>query len=206
MELKVTALSGGSSGSNVALSEAVFQRDFNEALIHQVVTAYMAAGRAGTRAHKNRAAVAGGGAKPFRQKGTGRARAGTIRSPIWRGGGKTFASVPQNYAQKVNRKMYRGAMRSILSELARQERLIIVDEINMDAPKTKMLVEKMKTIGTDNALIVSAEFNENLHLASRNLPYVQAMDVSSVDPVSLIAHEKVVMTVDAVKKLEEMLG
>lgn len=206
MELKVTAFNGGSSGSNVSLSETVFERDFNEALIHQVVVAYMAAGRAGTRAHKTRAQVSGGGAKPFRQKGTGRARAGTIRSPLWRGGGKTFASVPQDYSQKVNRKMYRGAMRSILSELARQDRLVIVDDVKMDAARTKDLAQKLKAMGAENVLIVSAQFEENLHLSSRNLIHVQALDVNRVDPVSLVAYEKVIMTVEAIKKFEEILG
>lgn len=206
MELKVTAFNGGSSGASVNLSEAVFQKDFNEALIHQVVVAYMAAGRAGTRAHKTRAQVSGGGAKPFRQKGTGRARAGTIRSPLWRGGGKTFASVPQDYSQKVNRKMYRGAMRSILSELARQDRLVVVDDVKMEGARTKDLCQKLKAMGVEKALIVSAEFEENLHLSSRNLIHVQALDVNRVDPVSLVAFEKVIMTVDAIKKFEEMLG
>jgi len=170
------------------------------------VTAYMAGSRQGTRAQKNRAAVSGGGKKPWRQKGTGRARAGTIRSPIWRSGGVTFAAQPQDHSQKVNRKMYRAALRTIMSELARQERLVVVESLDLERPKTKLLLEQLGGYGVDNALIVSAEVNENLYLASRNLHKVDVRDVDGVDPVSLIAHDKVIVTVDAVKKLEEMLG
>ncbi|MDH5547157.1 MAG: 50S ribosomal protein L4 [Gammaproteobacteria bacterium] len=205
MELKVTAYNGG-AGSNVTVSETVFQRDFNEGLIHQVVTAYLAGARAGTRAHKSRSDVSGGGAKPWRQKGTGRARAGTIRSPIWRGGGKTFAARPVDYSQKVNRKMHRAALCSILSELVRQDRLVVLDNVSIDAPKTKELAAKLKGMGIDNALIVSANYDQNLHLSSRNLPYIDAVDVSKVNPVNLISHEKVLMSAEAIKKFEEMLG
>jgi large subunit ribosomal protein L4 len=166
----------------------------------------MAGSRQGTRAQKNRAAVSGGGKKPWRQKGPGRARAGTIRSPIWRSGGVTVAAQPQDHSQKVNRKMYRAALRTIMSELARQERLVVVESLDLEQPKTKLLLEQLGGYGVDNALIVSAEVNENLYLASRNLHKVDVRDVDGVDPVSLIAHDKVIVTVDAVKKLEEMLG
>ncbi len=205
MELKIAALDGD-SGSSVEVSEVVFQKDFNEALIHQVVVAHLAGGRRGTRAHKSRSDVSGGGAKPWRQKGTGRARAGTIRSPIWRGGGKTFASSPVDHSHKVNKKMRRTAMCSILSELVRQDRLVLVDNLQMETPKTKELLTKLKDLGLDNTLIVSAEFDEKLYLSSRNVHRVEARDVSKIDPVSLIAYEKVLMTVDAVKKIEELLG
>ena len=166
----------------------------------------MAAARAGTRAQKNRSAVSGGGKKPWRQKGTGRARAGTIRSPLWRKGGVTFAAQPQDYTQKVNRKMYRGAIQSILSELVRQDRLIVVEEFAVSAPKTKELVSKLKDLDAKEALIVTEEVDENLFLASRNLHKVDVRDVQAIDPVSLIGFDKVVMTVAAVKKVEEMLG
>lgn len=194
------------SGAAVELSEVAFGRDFNEALVHQVVTAYLAGARQGTRAQKNRAEVSGGGKKPFRQKGTGRARAGSIRSPIWRGGGKAHAAVPQNWEQKVNRKMYRGAMQCILAELVRQDRLLLVDEFTVSAPKTKELVEKLKVMGVDNALIVTDAVDENLYLAARNLPNVAVIDTAAIDPVSLIGFDKVVMSVPAAKKLEVELG
>ena len=205
MELSVVKPGKKKPGS-VEVSEATFARDYNEALIHQVVTAYLAGGRQGTRAQKNRSAVAGGGKKPWRQKGTGRARAGTIRSPIWRSGGVTFAATPQDHSQKVNKKMYRSAMRSILSELARSERLVVVESMSLEQPKTKLLVEALKGYGLDNVLIVASEVDQNLYLASRNLHRVDVRDVEGVDPVSLIAHEKVVVTVDAVKKFEEALA
>ena len=205
MELSVVKPGKKKPGS-VEVSEATFARDYNEALIHQVVTAYLAGGRQGTRAQKNRSAVAGGGKKPWRQKGTGRARAGTIRSPIWRSGGVTFAATPQDHSQKVNKKMYRSAMRSILSELARSERLVVVESMSLEQPKTKLLVEALKGYGLDNVLIVASEVDQNLYLASRNLHKVDVRDVEGVDPVSLIAHEKVVITVDAVKKFEEALA
>lgn len=195
------------SKDSVAVSDATFSREYNEALVHQVVTAYMAGGRQGTVAQKTRSEVSGGGRKPWRQKGSGRARSGTIRSPIWTGGGVTFAAKPRSYEQKVNRKMYRAAMQVILSELVRQERLVVVGEMTAATPKTKELVAKLEAEGLgSNALIVSEEVEQNLYLASRNLPKVEVLDVASVDPVSLVGHEKVVVTVAALKKIEEMLG
>ena len=190
----------------LTVSETTFGREFNEALVHQVVVAYAAGGRQGTRAQKTRSDVSGGGAKPFRQKGSGRARAGTIRSPLWRSGGVTFAARPQDHKQKVNKKMYRGALKSILSELVRQERLIVVDNFTVEAPKTKALIAKLKELDLKEALIVTAEVNENLYLASRNLYKVDVRDAAGIDPVSLIAFDKVVMTAAAVKQIEEMLG
>jgi large subunit ribosomal protein L4 len=197
---------GNATAGTVSVSDAAFAREFNEDLVHQVVTAFLAGARQGTRAQKNRAAVRGGGKKPWRQKGTGRARAGTIRSPIWRSGGVTFAAQPQDHAQKVNRKMYRAALRSIVSELARQERLIVVESLDVDEPKTKLLVKQLSDYGLDSALIVTSELGENLYLAARNLHKIDVRDVDGVDPVSLIAYDKVIVTVDAVKKFEEMLG
>ena len=199
-------LSLAADGGSVEVSDVAFGREFNEALVHQVVVAYMAGGRQGTRAQKTRSEVRGGGRKPYRQKGTGRARAGTIRSPIWRGGGRTFAAKPQDHSQKVNRKMYRGALRCILSELIRQERLIACEAFSVDSPKTKALLEKLRGLEVDNVLIVCEEVDENLYLAARNLKDVDVLDVSAVDPVSLISHDKVLITVDAVKRLEEALA
>ncbi|ADT85874.1 50S ribosomal protein L4 [Vibrio sp. Vb2880] len=194
-------------GANaLTVSETTFGREFNEALVHQVVVAYAAGARQGTRAQKTRSEVSGGGAKPWRQKGTGRARAGTIRSPIWRTGGVTFAAKPQDHSQKVNKKMYRGAMKSILSELVRQERLIVVEEFSVEAPKTKELVAKLKELELNDVLIVTGEVDENLFLAARNLYKVDVRDVSGIDPVSLIAFDKVLMTAAAVKQVEEMLA
>jgi len=193
-------------GKDIKVSEATFGRDFSEALVHQVVTAYLAGGRAGTKAQKNRAATRGGGKKPWRQKGTGRARAGTIRSPIWRGGGATFAATPRDHSQKVNKKMYRGAMQAILSELVRQERLVIVDGFDVAEPRTGALVSKLADLGVETGLIVTSELDGNVFLASRNIPGVYTLDVSSIDPVSLVAAEKVIMTVDAVEKIQEWLG
>ncbi|MBF7054224.1 50S ribosomal protein L4 [Halomonas sp. KAO] len=190
----------------VDVSDATFGKEFNEALVHQVVTAYLAGGRQGTRAQKNRSDVRGGGKKPWRQKGTGRARAGTIRSPIWRSGGVTFAARPQDYTQKVNRKMYRAAMRSILSELVRQERLVAVEEFAVDAPKTKQLVAKLNELGLEKVLIVTEEVDENLYLAARNIPNVDVVDVAAADPVSLVAFDKVLATVSALRKFEEKLA
>ena len=204
MELNIAK--PGKPSKSLSVSDIAFAKEYNEGLIHQVVTAYLAGARQGSRAQKNRAAVRGGGKKPWRQKGTGRARAGTIRSPIWRGGGVTFAAKPKDFSNKVNRKMYRAAMRSIFSELARQERLIVVEEINIDSPKTKLLVEKLGQYNLTNVLIVSEEIDENLYLASRNLYKVDAIDLHAVDPVSLIAHDNVMMTVGAVKKFEELLS
>jgi large subunit ribosomal protein L4 len=193
-------------GNAINVSEATFGRDFSEALVHQVVTAYLAGGRAGTKAQKNRSDVRGGGKKPWRQKGTGRARAGTIRSPIWRGGGQTFAARPQDHSQKVNRKMYRGALQAILSELVRQDRLIVLDSFELSTPKTSELLAKLAGLGFDKGLIITPEVEGDLFLATRNIPGVYALDVAGLDPVSLVAAEKVIMTVDAVKKIEEWLG
>ena len=191
---------------SVDVAEAAFGADYNEALVHQVVTAYLAGARAGTKAQKNRAAVRGGGAKPWRQKGTGRARAGTIRSPIWRGGGVTFAARPQDHSEKVNKKMYRGAMRCILSELIRQDRLVACESFGVDAPKTKGLLAELGKFDLSNVLIVSDSVDENLYLASRNLRDVDVRDVQGIDPVSLLSHDKVLITVSALKKLEEALA
>ncbi|KZX81241.1 50S ribosomal protein L4, partial [Oleiphilus sp. HI0009] len=192
---------------SVAVSDATFSREYNEALVHQVVTAYLAGGRQGTVAQKTRSEVSGGGKKPWRQKGSGRARAGTIRSPIWTGGGVTFAAKPRSYEQKVNRKMYRAAMQVILSELVRQERLVVVEEMTAATPKTKDFVAQLEAQGlSEGALIVAEEVEQNLYLASRNLRNVEVSDVASVDPVSLVGHDKVVVTVAALKKIEEMLG
>ncbi|MCG8314666.1 MAG: 50S ribosomal protein L4 [Pseudomonadales bacterium] len=194
------------SGGTVDVSEVAFGKEFNEPLVHQVVTAYLAGARQGSKAQKSRSDVRGGGKKPWRQKGTGRARAGTIRSPIWRSGGVTFAASPQDHEQKVNKKMYRGAMRCILSELVRQERLVVVDDFSVERPKTKELLDKLKGLGAEKALIVSEGVDNNLYLSARNLPHVSVSDVQAADPVSLVAHEKVVITVEALKKFEEMLA
>jgi len=203
MELSIT----GSGKGTVAVSDATFSREFNEALVHQLVTAYMAGARQGTRAQKTRSEVRGGGRKPWAQKGSGRARAGTIRSPIWRSGGVTFAAKPQNHEQKVNRKMYRAGMQVILSELVRQERLIVVQDMTVDSPKTKALSAKLEAQGLlAGSLIISEEVEQNLYLAARNIPKVDVRDVVGIDPVSLVAYEKVVVTVAALKKIEEMLG
>lgn len=205
MELNIAKPGSGAAGK-VQVSDITFARDYNEDLVHQVVTAYMAAGRQGTRAQKTRSEVRGGGKKPWRQKGTGRARAGTIRSPLWRGGGIIFAAKPQDHSQKVNKKMYRAALQVILSELARQERLVVVENFALEQPKTKTLVKALDEYGLQDVLIVSDEVNENLYLASRNLHKVDVRDVHGVDPVSLIAFDKVLMTVSALKKFEELLG
>jgi large subunit ribosomal protein L4 len=194
------------SGAALELSEVAFGKDFNEALVHQVVVAYMAGARQGTKAQKSRAEVSGGGKKPFNQKGSGRARAGSIRSPIWRGGGKSFAARPQDWDQKVNRKMYRGAMQCILAELVRQDRLVFVDDFTVSAPKTKELLGKLNALGLKNTLIITDAVDENLYLAARNLPHVEVIDTTAVDPVSLIGYEKVLMSVPAAKKLEVELG
>jgi large subunit ribosomal protein L4 len=193
-------------GKDIKVSEATFGREFSEALVHQVVTAYLAGGRAGTKAQKNRSTARGGGRKPWRQKGTGRARAGTIRSPIWRGGGRTFAATPRDHSQKVNRKMYRGALQAILSELVRQERLVIVDSFDMAEPRTGALLGKLSDLDFETGLIVTSELNGNIYLASRNIPGVYTIDVSGIDPVSLVSADKVIMTVDAVGKIQEWLG
>jgi large subunit ribosomal protein L4 len=189
----------------VEFSEACFGAEFNEPLVHQVVTAFLAGRRSGTKAQKTRAEVRGGGRKPWRQKGTGQARAGTIRSPLWVGGGRTFAAKPRSFEQKVNRKMYRAALRSVLSELLRQERLVLTTELAVGAPKTKELKAKLAELDVAGGLIVVEAFNENLWLAARNLPNVDVIDVASVDPVSLVGADKVVMTAAAAKMLEERL-
>jgi len=193
------------SGS-VDVLDTAFGVDFNEALIHQVVTAYLAGSRAGTKAQKNRAAARGGGAKPWAQKGTGRARAGTIRSPIWVGGGRTFAAKPRNFEQKVNKKMYRAAMRSMLSELIRQDRLVVVKDLELEAPKTRLLAGKLKELDLDNVLILNEAFDEKVFLAARNLPNVGICDAASIDPVVLIRFEKVLITLPALKLIEERLS
>ncbi len=194
------------NGAGVDVSDSVFGVDYNEALIHQVVVAYMAGARSGTKAQKNRSAVSGGGAKPFRQKGTGRARAGTSRGPIWRGGGVTFAAQPRSYVQKVNRKMYRGAVRSIVSELARQERLSVVEDFSLASPKTRELAGKLADLGLRDVLVLVDAFDEKLFLAARNLPHVDVMTATEVDPVSMIAFENVLATEAAVRRLEERLA
>jgi large subunit ribosomal protein L4 len=194
------------SKEKITVSDAVFAADYKESLVHQLVTAYMAVGRAGTKAQKNRAAVSGGGAKPWRQKGTGRARAGTIRSPLWRSGGVTFAAQPRDYTQKVNRKMYRSGIRSILSELARQERLVVVEDITVDAPKTKQLLGKLSDLGVSKTLIVTETGDEKLYLSARNLPHVEVSDVAGLNPVNLVRYEHVVVTVGAVRAIEEWLS
>ena len=193
-------------GSSMDVADAVFGQDFNETLVHQVVVAFMAAGRAGTHAQKNRAAVRGGGAKPWRQKGTGRARAGTIRSPIWRGGGRAFAATTRDYSQKVNKKAYRAAIRSILSELVRQDRLLVVEGFALQAPKTKELLGNLKTLDLDNVLIVHDDPDENLYLAARNLNKVDVVDTAIANPVSLLAFDKVLITVGALRQFEEKLA
>lgn len=192
--------------SALEVNPTIFGREFNEALVHQVVVAYAAAARQGTRAQKTRSEVSGGGKKPWRQKGTGRARAGTIRSPIWRGGGVSFAAKPQDHSQKVNKKMYRGALRSILSELIRQDRLLVVEKFGVEAPKTKELLAKLKAYELTDVLIISEEVDENLFLAARNLYKVDVRDVAGIDPVSLVAFDKVLITAGAVKQLEERLA
>ncbi len=191
---------------SVDVAEAAFGAEFNEALVHQVVTAYLAGSRSGTKAQKNRAAVRGGGAKPWAQKGTGRARAGTIRSPIWVGGGRTFAAKPRDFSQKVNKKMYRAALRSVLSELIRQERLVIVESLEIEAPKTKLLAKVLKDLSLDNVLVLNEAFDEKLYLAARNLPNVGICDAASIEPVVLIRFEKVLITLPALKLIEERLS
>ena len=195
----------GAKGA-VEVSEATFGREFNEALVHQVVTAYAAGARQGSKAQKTRSEVSGGGKKPWRQKGTGRARAGTIRSPIWRSGGVTFAAKPQDHSQKVNKKMYRGAIQSILSELVRQERFVVVEAFDVETPKTKALAAKLNEMSLKDVLIITEEVSENLFLAARNLYKVDVRDAATIDPVSLIAFDKIVVTAGAVKQIEEMLG
>ena len=192
--------------NGVDVSDTAFGREFNEALVHQVVVSYMAGARQGTKAQKTRSEVRGGGRKPFRQKGTGRARAGTIRSPIWRGGGVTFAAKPMDHSKKVNKKMYHGAMQAILSELVRQERLVVVEDFAIDAPKTKVFSAKLKELELTNVLIVVEEVDDNLHLGCRNIHNVDVIDVQGVNPVNLIGYKKVLFTVGALKKAEELFA
>lgn len=205
--MKLKLVSKGAPSQDVQVSDATFAREYNESLVHQVVVAYMAAGRSGTKAQKSRAEVRGGGIKPWRQKGTGQARAGSSRSPIWVGGGRAFAARPRNFEQKVNRKMYRAAIQAMLSELARSERLVVVNELELEAPKTKMLVQKLNELELGSHVLILVEgFDEKLELAARNLPYVDVLPVSAIDPVSLARHDKVLATVAAVRLLEERLA
>lgn len=203
MQLNVVKIKG--KAEPVKVSKDVFGADFNEPLVHQAVVAYQAGSRQGTRAQKNRSAVSGGGAKPWRQKGTGRARAGTSRSPIWRSGGKTFPATTQDFSQKMNRKAYRSALRSILSELVRQERLVVSDDLAVKEGKTKQLVEKLNGLGLDDALIITHELDDKLALASRNLYKVGVMEVADLNPLHLVGFDKVVVTTEAIKQIEEKL-
>ena len=205
MELSIVK-PGNATAGTVSVSDVAFAKEYNEDLVHQVVTAYLAGARQGTRAQKNRAAVSGGGKKPWRQKGTGRARAGTIRSPIWRSGGVTFAARPQDHSQKVNRKMYRAGIRSILSELARQERLVVVEDITVDAPKTKQLLSRLAELGVSRTLIITETGDEKLYLSARNLPNVEVSDVAGLNPVNLVRYDHVVVTVGSVRAIEEWLS
>jgi large subunit ribosomal protein L4 len=203
MELQLT----GSQTAAISVADTVFNVPFNEPLIHQAVVAYLAGGRAGTKAQKTRAQVSGGGIKPWRQKGTGRARAGSIRSPLWRGGGKVFAATPRDHSQKLNKKMFRGALRSILSELVRQERLTLVEQFNVDEPKTRLVLAQLIDLNVDpEVLIIVDELTENLYLATRNLYKVSVCEADYIDPVSLVGHPKVVMTTAALKRLEDRLA
>lgn len=204
MALQIPSASSG--GKSIEVSEAVFGRDYNESLIHQLVVAYLAAGRSGTKAQKTRSEVSGGGAKPWRQKGTGRARAGTTRSPLWRTGGVTFAAKNRNYEQKLNKKMYRAAMRSIFSELLRQGRLVVAEDIAPAEPKTKLLLEKLKGIGVEKGLLITDALDGNLYLAARNLPHIDVCEAHALSPVALVNSEKVVITSEAAKKIEAVLS
>jgi len=207
MELNLTTATGKASKKAVEVSEENFGREFNESLVHQSVTAYLAGARQGSVAQKNRAAVSGGGKKPFKQKGTGRARAGTTRGPIWRSGGVTFAAQPRDYSQKLNKKMYAVSIRSILSELVRLERLVVVDDFTMDAPKTKDLIARLTALGViDSVLIVLDESNDAVALSARNIPHVDICAADQINPVNLVGYDKVLMTATAVKKIEETLS
>jgi large subunit ribosomal protein L4 len=203
--MKLKVVNAGSAPAELELADAAFGREFNETMVHQVITAYMAAGRAGTKAQKTRAEVRGGGRKPWNQKGSGSARAGSIRSPIWVGGGRAFAAKPRDYSQKVNRKMYRGALRAMLSELARTDALVVTQSLELEAPKTKLLVTQLAALGLEKVLILVEAFEEKLFLAARNLPHVEVLAVAQLDPVSLARHGKVLATVGALKMLEERL-
>ena len=205
MDLKIQK-SGKKQASKISVADNVFAAEFNEPLIHQVLVSYMAGSRSGTKAHKSRSEVRGGGRKPWRQKGTGRARAGTIRSPLWRGGGVTFAAKPRDYSKKINKKMYKGAMRSIFSALVRQERFVCIDEFNVDDSKTKSVKDKLSKLGLKEVLIITEALTENLYLGARNIPKVDVMDTNEIDPYSLIGFEKVLITQAAVEKVEEWLS
>jgi len=206
VDIAVIDQNGKAVSPALSVSDGNFAAPFNETLVHQVVVAYQAGGRSGTRGQKNRSEVSGGASKPWRQKGTGRARAGTTRSPIWRGGGKVFPASTRDFSQKVNRKMHRAAMRSILSELVRQDRLVVIDGLSMDAPKTKEMIALLGRLNAPRALVVIETPDRNLELSARNLPFVHVTDVASVDPVSLVGFEKVIMTSGAVRKYEELLS
>ena len=206
MNLNISEPGKGLTDKAVDISESTFGRQFNEALVHQVVVAFMAGTRQGSKAQKTRSEVQGGGRKPYRQKGTGRARAGTIRSPIWRGGGVTFAAKPKDHSQKVNKKMFRGAMQSILSELFRQGRLVVTEDFSVDAPKTKQVQARLNELNLENVLVVVEEVDSNLYLGARNLKNMDVIDVQGVNPVNLIGFDKVLFTVGALKKAEEMLA
>ena len=204
MKVKVLNLKTNKSTSQ-EVSDDIFDRTYNESLVHQITTAYMAGGRSGSKAQKNRAAVSGGGKKPWKQKGTGRARAGTSRGPIWRSGGVTFAAQPKSFSQKVNKKMYKGAISVIFSELLRKDRLRVVSDFEVAEPKTKNITSLMKSLNLKDALLMTDELDENLYLSSRNLYHVGVCDTQSIDPVSLIGYENVVLTKAALKKVEAML-
>jgi large subunit ribosomal protein L4 len=207
MELPLTVPAKTKAQKPVTVLDAVFAKEFNEPLIHQVVTAYLAGARSGNSAQKTRTEVRGGGKKPWKQKGTGRARAGSIRSPLWRGGGVIFAAKKRDYSQKINRKMYRQALCSILSELIRQERLMVIDKLVVETHKTKALLAELKKFNIEkNALIITEEVDKNLYLSAKNLPGIETQDVEAIDPVSLIKHEKVIVTEGALKKIEEWLA
>ena len=206
MTLQIPAINDQDSAGSIDVAEQIFGQEFNETLVHQLVVRYMAGGRAGTKAQKNRAAVSGGGAKPWRQKGTGRARSGTIRSPIWRSGGATFAAQPRSFKQKLNKKMYKVGVRSIFSELLRQDRLVVSNEILPATPKTKDLVAKLANVDAKRVLIVTDELSEELVLASRNIPYVEVSSVEGLSPVALVSADKVIATASAVKQIEERLA
>jgi large subunit ribosomal protein L4 len=194
------------SKKKVSVSDDAFAASFNETLVHQLVVSYMASGRAGSKAQKSRSQVRGGGAKPWRQKGTGRARAGTIRSPIWRSGGVTFAATPRDFSKKLNKKMYRVGMRSLVSELVRQDRLVLIDKLGVTEPKTRQMQARLAELGVDDALLLTDGLDSAVYLAARNIPNIQVMDISIVDPVSLLQQEKVVIDEAALKKLEERLA
>ncbi|QBZ82282.1 50S ribosomal protein L4 [Hydrogenovibrio crunogenus] len=206
MDLKLIELASGKEAGSVKVSEAIFGAEFNEALVHQVVNAYLAGARSGTKGQKNRSAVRGGGAKPWAQKGSGRARAGTSRGPIWIGGGRAFPGHNRDFSQKVNKKMYRGAMKAIFSELARTERLVVVDDFKIEAPKTKDFVAKLNTLNLKDALVITEGFDEYLYLSARNLYHADVCDVASIDPVSLVGFKSIVVTQGAIKQLEEKLA